>query len=302
MTALAMLAAVLALSAGGQDAAPQDPPETRLDDVVVDGRTLRELVRDFTSEVVAPPVGRGPARWDQKVCVGVANLRREAAQVIVDRVSAIALEVGLEIGEPGCSPNILILASEDGKGAARALVEAAPRAFRPGYAGASRSVRQLQLFQDSDAAVRWWHVSLPTMSDTRVAAVRLPGEAAPYIYQDGSRLTTRIQNDLRRAFVVVDLSQMEGVTFQQLGDYVGMVAMAQIDPDADTRAYDTILNLFDADRRVSGATQWDVSYLGSLYDAEFNARRPEHQVGRVASAMTRDQERERRQTTDEDAE
>jgi hypothetical protein len=302
MTALAMLAAVLALSAGGQDAAPQDPPETRLDDVVVDGRTLRELVRDFTSEVVAPPVGRGPARWDQKVCVGVANLRREAAQVIVDRVSAIALEVGLEIGEPGCSPNILILASEDGKGAARALVEAAPRAFRPGYAGASRSVRQLERFQDSDAAVRWWHVSLPTMSDTRVAAVRLPGEAAPYIYQDGSRLTTRIQNDLRRAFVVVDLSKMEGITFQQLGDYVGMVAMAQIDPDADTRAYDTILNLFDADRRVSGATQWDVSYLGSLYDAEFNARRAEHQVGRVASAMTRDQEHERRQTTNEDAE
>ncbi|MGQ3041173.1 MAG: hypothetical protein ACT6TH_02600 [Brevundimonas sp.] len=302
MTVLAMLAAVLALSAGGQDAAPQDPPETRLDDVVVDGRTLRELVRDFTSEVVAPPVGRGPARWDQKVCVGVANLRREAAQVIVDRVSAIALEVGLEIGEPGCSPNILILASEDGKGAARALVEAAPRAFRPGYAGASRSVRQLELFQDSDAAVRWWHVSLPTMSDTRVAAVRLPGEAAPYIYQDGSRLTTRIQNDLRRAFVVVDLSKMEGITFQQLGDYVGMVAMAQIDPDADTRGYDTILNLFDTDRRVSGATQWDVSYLGSLYDAEFNARRAEHQVGRVASAMTRDQERERRQTTDEDAE
>lgn len=302
MTVLAMLAAVLALSAGGQDAAPQDPPETRLDDVVVDGRTLRELVRDFTSEVVAPPVGRGAARWDQKVCVGVANLRREAAQVIVDRVSAIALEVGLEIGEPGCSPNILILASEDGKGAARALVEAAPRAFRPGYAGASRSVRQLELFQDSDAAVRWWHVSLPTMSDTRVAAVRLPGEAAPYIYQDGSRLTTRIQNDLRRAFVVVDLSKMEGITFQQLGDYVGMVAMAQIDPDADTRGYDTILNLFDTDRRVSGATQWDVSYLGSLYDAEFNARRAEHQVGRVASAMTRDQERERRQTTDEDAE
>lgn len=302
MTVLAMLAAVLALSAGGQDAAPQDPPETRLDDVVVDGRTLRELVRDFTSEVVAPPVGRGPARWDQKVCVGVANLRREAAQVIVDRVSAIALEVGLEIGEPGCSPNILILASEDGKGAARAMVEAAPRAFRPGYAGASRSVRQLELFQDSDAAVRWWHVSLPTMSDTRVAAVRLPGEAAPYIYQDGSRLTTRIQNDLRRAFVVVDLSKMEGITFQQLGDYVGMVAMAQIDPDADTRGYDTILNLFDTDRRVSGATQWDVSYLGSLYDAEFNARRAEHQVGRVASAMTRDQERERRQTTDEDAE
>lgn len=302
MTALAILAAVLALSAGGQDAAPQDPPETRLDDVVVDGRTLRELVRDFTSEVVAPPVGRGPARWDQKVCVGVANLRREAAQVIVDRVSAIALGVGLEIGEPGCSPNILILASEDGKGAARALVEAAPRAFRPGYAGASRSVRQLERFQDSDAAVRWWHVSLPTMSDTRVAAVRLPGEAAPYIYQDGSRLTTRIQNDLRRAFVVVDLSKMEGITFQQLGDYVGMVAMAQIDPDADTRGYDTILNLFDTDRRVSGATQWDVSYLGSLYDAEFNARRAEHQVGRVASAMTRDQERERRQTTDEDAE
>ena len=53
---------------------PQDAaPTSQLEDVIVEGRGLREAVDRFVDEVVASPVGRGPARWDRKVCVGVLN-------------------------------------------------------------------------------------------------------------------------------------------------------------------------------------------------------------------------------------
>jgi len=288
MAVVTAFATLLALALSPQDAA-QDPPATTLDEVVVESRTLRETVDRFVEGVIAAPVGRAPARWDNKVCVGVANLRRDAAQVIVDRVSAIALEAGLEVGEPGCRANILVVASDNGDAMARALVEAAPLAFRPGYAGAARSALQLQRFQESGAPVRWWHVSLPVTEDGQIA-VRLPAESAPIIPQEASRLRTNIQNDLRRAFIVIDLPRASGLNFQQLGDYVGMVAMAQIDPEAETAAYDTVLNLFEPGRQVEGLTGWDASYLKSLYGAELNRKLVNQQTGEVGQLMLRDQQ------------
>lgn len=294
---VAGIAAVLATASPAfAQVPPQAAPPAELESIVVDGRRLRDSVERFVDDVVAPPVGRGPARWDRKVCVGALNLRRDAAQIVVDQVSRIALDVGLEPGDPGCRPNILIIAADDGEALARALVERSPRAFRPNYAGASRGSSALDRFQASSAPVRWWHLSLP-VTETGDIAVRLPGGGVPMVRQDGSRLTTRLRNDLRRAYVIVDLEEMDGVTFQQLGDYIGMVAMAQIDPEAETAAYDTVLNLFEAPEAVDGLTEWDRSYLQSLYDAELNRRSPNQQGGEVAGLMLRD----RRQARTEDA-
>lgn len=288
--AASSLALTLAVALQSAPQTPQNPPAAQLEDVVVEGRILREAVDRFVDDIVAPPVGRGPARWDRKVCVGVLNLRRDAAQVVVDQVSRIALDLGLEPGDPGCRPNILIIASSDGEAMARILVERSPHAFRPNYAGASRGASALDRFQASTSPVRWWHLSLP-VTETGDIAVRMPGGGVPLVRQDGSRLTTRLRNDLRRAYVIIDLDRMDGVTFQQLGDYIGMVTMAQIDPEAETAAYDTVLNLFDAPGAVTGLTEWDRSYLSALYDAELNRRSPNHQGGEVAGLMFRDRQR-----------
>ena len=63
--------------------------------------------------------------------------------------------------------------------------------------------------------------------------------------------------------------------FSALADYVAMVTLAQIDPGADTRQLDSILNLFEDERSrqtLSGLTDWDQAYLLSLYEARWNAR------------------------------
>jgi len=270
-----------------QDATPQNLPESRLEDVVVDGRSLRETVESFIDEVAAPPPGRSLSRWDGVVCVGVVNLRPAVAQILIDRVSSIAAEVGLEPAEPGCSPNILVVASDDADGLTRTLVETRPLAFRPPYAGAAGSRRSLANFVATSRPVRWWYVSLP-VDETGAVAVRIPGYAAPKVRTLGGRLNTDIRYDLRRTFVILDIDSLEGLTFRQLGDYVAMVSLAQIDPDAETGEFQSILNLFDGAGPGAALTEWDLAYLQSLYGAELNRRSQDHQLGQVGAIMVRD--------------
>ena len=81
---------------------------------------------------------------------------------------------------------------------------------------------------------------------------------------------------------------LNGASLQQLGDYVAMVAMAQVDPDADTGRFDTILNLFnDPATAPTGLTGWDRAYLEGLYDAGSQTYRVNQraQVQAVASAI-----------------
>lgn len=291
------LAAALSLFTAPQTTAQDPQAAAPLPEVVVERQSLEEVVRGYVDEVADPLPGRAPARWDGRVCVGVANLRPEVAQYMIDRVSQIAMEIGLEPGEPGCRPNILIVAAADGQEMARALVEVRPRLFYTGVSGANRSRQSLEEFQSTDAPVRWWHVSLPVDSDTGEPATQLPGYDPPAIRNfTASRLRTQIRNELRAAYIIVDFTRARGTNIVQISDYAAMVALAQVDPDADTAAYDTVLNVFNAPTSTPGITDWDMSYLKALYSAELNQRSTNAQRGEIASGMTDD----RRSSGDDD--
>ena len=76
--------------------------------------------------------------------------------------------------------------------------------------------------------------------------------------------------------------------------YKELPGWTQADPDADTAAYDTVLNLFHDPAGVDGLTEWDESYLLALYkvqDAPVLRANHAAQAGDVASVMTRDQRR-----------
>lgn len=270
--------------------ASADQEATELGDIVVQGRRIDEQVSGFIDEVIAAPSGRGPARWRDSICVGVANIRGEAAQYVVDRVSQVALEVGLEIGEPGCRPNILIIGSPDGAGMARGLVDARPRVFWPGGSGMNRSRAALDAFQNSEAPVRWWHISVPVDAQTGTRAVRLPEDEEPIRIErtTSGRLRTAIRNDLNRVIIILDLTKTDGLNFRQIADYAAMVAFSQVDPDADISGYDSVLGLFSHPAATEGLTDWDMAYLKALYAAELNQGAAVHQTGEVRGLMARD--------------
>ncbi|MFN4091895.1 MAG: hypothetical protein ACK4FG_03240 [Brevundimonas sp.] len=300
-TALALAIAIPAAAAAQTSAAPSEAQESTVDGIVVLGMPLRDQVETFVDTVTGPPPGRGPARWNERsgVCVGVVNLAREAAQAMADRVSGVAGDLGLRIGEPGCSPNIIIIATDDAPGLTRAMVERSPYAFRPAYAGAARSSRELELFVSSDRPIRWWHVAIPVVGENGGPAVRMPGDESPPLIPGSGRLTTEVRNRLLRAYVIVDIDQAEGLTLRQLSDYVAMVALVQIDPDAQVDGFNTILNVVTDPSTASQLTDWDHAYLSSFYDVELNQRNPAAQAGAIASAMYRDRRQAEAEATPE---
>lgn len=277
--------AVMAALALGQDADPaRQEPAARLGDIVVEGERNADRARAFVDEVIAPPPRRGPARWDRRVCVGAANLQSPIARYLIDRISSVAIEVGLRPGEPGCRAQVLVIGASDGAEMARAVVAARPSAFRPGGNGMDRGRGALEAFQAGDAPVRWWHVSLP-VTETGDPAVVLPGSGPTTTRGEASRIRTLIRNDLLAAILIVDVERADSASLEQLADYLAMVALAQIDPEADTERYDTVLNLFLDPAGTGGLTDWDRRYLRALYAADLGLANPNAQVREVAAEL-----------------
>lgn len=266
MLMIAALAA-WALSQDPLSTPPQDPPPVALEDVVVEARRLEELTREFVDEVSAPARRRGLARWRSGVCVGVGGIRQDIAQALADHVSRVALEYGLRPGDPGCSANVLIVFAEDGRALADEMVERRRRVFHLGVGGLDRGNVALVDFRESDRPVRWWHVSVPINAETGDIAIRMPGDVgSPYVKGEGRVNRGRlVRDELNKVIIVVDGDQVAGVGLPQLGDYLSMVALAQIDPDGDTGGFASILNLFEDPAGNPGLSGWDRAYLDGLY-------------------------------------
>ena len=290
---MAMSLGLVALLAALQTAPAAPAPaqeESRVGDIVVNGRPLDDMVNDFVSEISRPASRRGLARWHDKVCVGVVNLPAAHAQYMADRISQVAAEVGLEPGEPGCSPRIIIIATDDGAALAASLVGGVGVDFNLGTHQTDAGSRALRDFQTSDRAVRWWHTSLPVDSETGQTAIRLPGQAgmdgqpsAPVINVfAASRVNSQIRDDLVRVVIVIDVDRLENTSFEQLADYVALVSLAQIDADARTQGYDTIMNLFNGGA-PAGLTDWDLGYLQALYSTHPQRINPDALTRSVAS-------------------
>lgn len=291
--------ALFCLWAGGVQAQEQEVPDTRVDDVVVRGGSLEDLVTDFVAEAAAPARGRGLARWRNTICVGVVNVRSDVAQYVADRVSEVALTLGLSPGEPGCRADVVIVFTDDGRGFAALLADEYSRAFTVGTPGIDRGRTAFDAFLEFDRPVRWWHTSMPVNAETGQRAIRLPGDvddrgnpAAPIIRTfAASRLTSQIRDDLRKAFIIVDVDEIGDATLPQLADYLALIALAQIDLEGDFAGYDSILTLFDGAGGPTGLTEWDISYLNALYetlDAPQFRTNPSSTASTIAGSMTRD--------------
>lgn len=294
-TAVCGLVAVLlsspAAATTAQDAEVEDAPATEVEALTVEGRRLTDQVRDFVGEVAAAPRGRLLARWDGRVCVGAVNLSQAHAQFMIDRVVTTAIEIGLDSGEPGCRPDIMIIATDDANRLARELVRDNPSGFRPARGGTDLGSAALRRFQNSDAPVRWWHISLPVSVDTGEIAIALDGDDEPptIAVRDASRLRSNVRDELKRVVIIMDVGRIGAISFGALSDYIAMVALAQVDPQADVSSYPSVLNLFNDIREgiepSAGLTDWDRDYLTGLYTARDDRRRSAQQEREIAREM-----------------
>lgn len=288
----ALIAALALSSQPTSPSAVQTPPNdtgaVRLEDVEVTGRRLVDMIDDFVGDVAAPVRGRGMARWNRTVCVGAVNFQPAMAHYLTDRISTVAQDLGLSAGGPGCSPNIMIIGTDDGKALANAMVAKNRRTFRPGPSGTDHGSEALNTFRTSDAAIRWWQVSVPVDSHTGDIAIRLPGEDAPQINTfAASRLSTQIVDSLVRSIIIVDMTKLDGLNSLQLSDYIAMISLAQIDPKADTSRYHSILNVAGDPVQADSLTDWDIAYLDGLYSAQRTQKGSAAALSEIKSSIKR---------------
>ena len=206
---LAAGVAVLAAAPGLAQESPQGPAPTAeatqpIDEVVVRGRRLSEIefdlriyIRKFLKQVAEPAPGRGYARWDRRVCVGVHNLDTTAAQYVVDRISRQAIDLGVQPGEPGCRPQVITVFATNATETASFMVKSEPRIFHvAGSLGMDLGRAALDDFVNTERPVRWWHVSLPVGAHTGEPAIPVDGKY-PYVPVEGpSRIHSGIIDKL----------------------------------------------------------------------------------------------------------
>ncbi|MGH6950074.1 MAG: hypothetical protein ACREH4_04335 [Vitreimonas sp.] len=293
-TLAAALAAALAFSP--QLALAQEP------EVVVEGRQQEEAIREFIGTAsAAVSADNQLAMWQGDICPGILGIRREQAQAFIDRIALRAYQFGIETGASGCDPNVFIFFAPDANAFTRQLFENDRSLFAYFYEQniSTRGHEALADFLNTPRPVRWWHVSRRTTGEgIRLASSNaregVPGHSAfrdvQSLRSTGSRLRQAIRQEFARAIVVVDASQTAGIPLPAVADYVAMIALAQIEPDAALSGHATILNLFTApdEARPNELTAWDLAYLQSLYSATPESASTALQFGEMTHRMERE--------------
>jgi hypothetical protein len=255
---------------------------------------------DYVHEVALATSGDDPlARWDEGVCVGAVGLDPSQLQLLVDRVSMRARAVGLRPGRAGCRANVMVVFSNDSDAITRQIVD--QRRDMLGFYGGDNRVTAgrdaMEDFANTPRPIRWWHVSSTGVGSMNPAAARARlaasgrtaaqmaaggggggvgagdvGSAqdlqgADGVRSNGSRTRTEeSSNELSYALIVVDARRVANTPASAWMDYVAFTALAQLNPDARTTNYPTILNLFSqSSSPPTGLTAWDLAYLDALY-------------------------------------
>ena len=287
---LAAVLAVLVFGAGGS--AAQEAAPTPDDPIVVTGQRTREAIRSFVRQMAAAARSENQlARWDRKICPGVAGLQARYAQFLIDRMAQRAFAVDLDVGEPNCRANILIVVTPDAAATTRELVENNRDALGYYYERGRRTLgrRAFAAFENSTAPVRWWHVNHTVTRDgERVGETADASAPVTRLTGNASRLSRTSHQDIGAVYIIVDAQQVRGIAFESLADYLAMAALSQLDPAADTSPYPTILNLFaHAPDGAVAMTDWDLAYLRGLYSATRDAATASRQEGEIARTMDR---------------
>jgi len=272
---VAAFAFAMALAQGA--AAPPAPaPPTEVTGVIVEATPhTAEVARGYIDRFADPPARAiSLATWRTPICLSVENLDPHVTMLLSAQIAARAAAVGVKTRTEGCAPNVMIVATSDGRMTAASLVEDHPRAFflNADTQGDKSALRQ---FTERDAPVRWWTIG--AQYDTQMRGFmeqkwgsNVSGRA--FSWQPSvDPLTTFNANLVRamvRTIVVVDASETAHVPVDALGDYIAMVVLAETDPEGPVENYPTILNLWRRPAEIPAMTAWDELYLRSLYCAE----------------------------------
>jgi hypothetical protein len=318
MRALLVVGAALLASTMIAPAFAQDAGQSSDEEQVIVRGAREEQVRAFVS-ALTPPMSRRSkmSRWNGPLCLGVTGIQAAQAQAMNDRIGEIADSVGIPVQGPGCRPNVLIYFAADGNSFAASLARQSGLVSANGETGNSLGRDALRDFVETPRAVRWWHVSVmatdgfvfgrtnngsalrgdiqeevdpnaqsPQEEHDNAMNDRDAGQYTNAVrVRDVSRLRSAVNEQFDRVLIVVDGNQVRQTRLASIADYIAMVTLAQVNPDAEI-ATPSILSLFSsAEAKPEAITDWDLSYLQGLYRTSIDARNVGQQERQIVQSM-----------------
>jgi hypothetical protein len=202
-----------------------DEPE-----VVVGGSLVdREMSQGYVESLGMGPADQQIARWEMPICVSVLVDSEPIAAQMEVRFRAIAEQVGVKVLRGKCTPNVMIILSEN----ASSTVAQLTRRSLISMSGVPRDKRHLMT--DEEAPIRWWYNFLVTSRDAHLRFENF----------SSSNIQTNTFRQLTRAIVVIDVPLVTGRAVDSLADYVALVTLAEMWPDKEPRTVGSILDLFN---------------------------------------------------------
>lgn len=241
--------------------------QTAPDIVVTAARERERAVVSRQVEAVLPPAPSGTpyARFATPVCPGVSGLARTSAQAVVDRIGVVADSVGLAVGEPGCTPNLLVLVVPNG---AATVKRTYPRQAGPFVSQSIRDIRRI--IAEPGGARGWIETEVRSRDGDPLGGA--PGEIPELGVQGPSRVALSFRRDIVSAVVVIDAAAARGRDPNQIADYAAIRGLTGARPAARGRAA-SVLSAFTpgADATAPTAlTAFDRGILAGLYRGQGN--------------------------------
>jgi hypothetical protein len=289
---------------------PSSAPASPLAEVTVTASRieLEKRVSKFVYQIAAPENGgEGLARWQvPPVCPLVSGLPEKDGEFILERLSEIAYGAGVPLAGEHCRPNLYILVSSEPEDLLRGM-EKRNRSFTFGYDPSSYPPTEtptsvVDEFIKTPRAVRVWYSSaekdawgkplaycqlrqvFPQCGETAHDAACDPNRYVQCgsAIAGGSHLVFNAVWTFSRVFVIVDQRRLPGVTVGQLADYVAMSGFAKLKSDTRLGDAPTILTLFNGAPKTApaGMTDWDQTFLKSLYSTEQISKQQRDQIAR----------------------
>jgi hypothetical protein len=259
---MAMILAAATAAPTAQDApAPQTARDAQSIVVTAEPRAPDETLRSFVRAVSAPGPAMEPlARFSGTLCVGAAGLPAPAGQAIVDRVAATAASLGLRIGAPGCTPNLIVLFVDDSRAAVRRLARGNSNALE------GSSTADIRRIVDEPGDARAW-IAAETLSRDGNRPTRYIDGPAFLTVEASTRLSSPVRRDIVRATVLIDREAVADMPLNRIADYVAMRGLTGARPRPGLGGM-SILSLFTTDAgeaAPAALTDFDRGYLEGLY-------------------------------------
>lgn len=291
-SSLGLFLAVLVVSSGPARAEADQDGQAR-PPIVVEGNPqtrdeARQESREFVRQIGMASGQTPAARWIDPVCIAIVGLAPEFRPQVEGKLTEIARAAEVPLAQPGCSPNLAVVFTDDAAGVARQIGSQNPRATAE-VAGSDR-----EALYEGRAPVRWWYrIASRGRNGSRVGSVLPPwssgegagggsilpaGDDTTTLYgHDASLVSTQVLRGIERATVLIDTTEAEGKPLDAVVGFAAMVAFAEIRRN-DVPPENSILGLFALAEPPGGPTARDIELLRVLYDLPLDRTARQHRA------------------------